>query len=106
MSLHRKKSALISRFEHVLKGMFDVVNRLFNLKIKQIENQHLWHEDVRFFEVAENDSVIGHFYVDLFAREHKRGGAWMADCIGRMKTQLGLQKPVAFFNLQFQFACR
>ena len=87
--------------EHVLKGMFDVVNRLFNLKIKQIENQHLWHEDVRFFEVAENDSVIGHFYVDLFAREHKRGGAWMADCIGRMKTQLGLQKPVAFLTCNF-----
>jgi len=87
--------------EHVLQGMFDVVNRLFSINIKQIENEHLWHDDVRFFEVSENDQVIGHFYVDLFAREHKRGGAWMADCVGRMKTQVGLQKPVAFLVCNF-----
>ena len=87
--------------EHVLKGMFDVVNRLFGISIKQTENAHLWHDDVRFFEVKENDQLIGHFYVDLFAREHKRGGAWMADCMGRLKTNSGLQKPVAFLTCNF-----
>ena len=87
--------------EHVLTGMFDVVNRLFAINIKQIENDHLWHEDVRFFEVTEAGQLIGHFYVDLFAREHKRGGAWMADCMGRMKTKSGLQKPVAFLTCNF-----
>lgn len=87
--------------EHVLRGMFEVVQRLFGIRITQTINDHLWHEDVRFFEVSENDRVIGHFYVDLFAREHKRGGAWMADCMGRMKTRTGLQKPVAFLTCNF-----
>ena len=87
--------------EHVLNGMFEVVNRLFGISINQTGNDHLWHEDVRFFEVRENDRIIGHFYVDLFAREHKRGGAWMADCMGRMKTNTGLQKPVAFLTCNF-----
>ncbi len=87
--------------EHVLQGMFSVVNKLFGISINQIQNNHLWHDDVRFFEVLENDQVIGHFYVDLFAREHKRGGAWMADCMGRMKTIKGLQKPVAFLTCNF-----
>ena len=87
--------------EHVLSGMFCVVNKLFGISINQIENEHLWHDDVRFFEVLENDHVIGHFYVDLFAREHKRGGAWMADCMGRMKTVAGVQKPVAFLTCNF-----
>ncbi len=87
--------------EHVLQGMFAVVNKLFGIDIKQVKNQHLWHKDVRFFELLENDQVIGHFYVDLFAREHKRGGAWMADCMGRMKTTKGLQKPVAFLTCNF-----
>ena len=87
--------------EHVLTGMFDVVNRLFGISIKQTDNDHLWHDDVRFFEVKEDDQLIGHFYVDLFAREHKRGGAWMADCMGRMKTKTGLQKPVAFLTCNF-----
>ena len=87
--------------EHVLSGMFCVVNKLFGISINQVENEHLWHDDVRFFEVLENDQVIGHFYVDLFAREHKRGGAWMADCMGRMKTVAGVQKPVAFLTCNF-----
>ena len=87
--------------EHVLKGMFEVVNRLFGISIKQTDNDHLWHDDVRFFEVKEQGQVIGHFYVDLFAREHKRGGAWMADCMGRMQTKTGLQKPVAFLTCNF-----
>ncbi len=87
--------------EHVLKGMFEVVNKLFGISINQIENNHLWHDDVRFFEVKENNQIIGHFYVDLFAREHKRGGAWMGDCMGRMKTVTGLQKPVAFLTCNF-----
>ncbi len=87
--------------EHVLKGMFDVVNRLFGITIEQTENAHLWHEDVRFFQVKEAGELIGHFYVDLFAREHKRGGAWMADCIGRMRTEAGLQRPVAFLTCNF-----
>lgn len=87
--------------EHVLEGMFGVVNRLFGISIRQIDNKHLWHNDVRFFEVKENDQPIGYFYVDLFAREHKRGGAWMADCMGRMNTKSGLQKPVAFLTCNF-----
>jgi len=87
--------------EQVLKGMFEVVNRLFGISVRPLENPHLWHDEVRFFEVLENNQVVGHFYIDLFAREHKRGGAWMADCVGRMKTGKGLQKPVAFLTCNF-----
>ena len=62
-----------------------------------------WHKDVRFFDlIDENDQLRGSFYLDLYAREHKRGGAWMDDCIGRKRKLDGsIQTPVAYLTCNF-----
>ena len=86
----------------VIDGMFEVVSRLFGIEITEQDPGQIWHPEVRFYRVAGNDGEIrGYFYVDLFARAHKRGGAWMADCVGRRLTEGGVQLPVAFLNCNF-----
>ena len=86
----------------VLRGMFEVVKRLYGLEIREVDVQQRWHEHVGFYEVAdESGATRGQFYVDLYARPHKRGGAWMADCIGRKRTEHGVQIPVAFLTCNF-----
>ncbi len=86
----------------VLTGMFKVVERLFGLRITAVTAVSVWHPDVQFYEVADREGVTrGRFYVDLYARPHKRGGAWMADCIGRKRTVAGVQTPVAFLTCNF-----
>lgn len=86
----------------VLNGLFEVVNRLFGIKVQQVSCPESWHEDVQFFEIKDkNNQQRGWFYLDLYAREKKRGGAWMADCTNRRKTSDGLQLPVAFLTCNF-----
>jgi len=86
----------------VLTGMFEVVHRLFGLRIKPVTGIEVWHPDVQVYEVVDRAGVTrGQFYVDLYARLHKRGGAWMADCIGRKRTAAGVQTPVAFLTCNF-----
>ena len=69
----------------VLEGLFFVTEKLFGVKVQKAVCASVWHEDVQFFELLNDDgSVRGCFFLDLYARAHKRGGAWMADCIGRM----------------------
>ena len=87
----------------VLEGLFYVTERLFGVKVKEANGESLWHEDVQFFEILNNDgSVRGCFYLDLFSRAHKRGGAWMADCIGRRRLESGeIQNPAAFLTCNF-----
>ncbi|MGS9272866.1 M3 family metallopeptidase, partial [Salmonella enterica subsp. enterica serovar Infantis] len=60
----------------------------------------VWHPEVRFLELYdENNELRGSFYLDLYAREHKRGVAWMDDCVGQMRKADGtLQKPVAYMT--------
>ncbi len=60
-----------------------------------------YHDDVRFFRITEQGKPIAGFYLDLYAREGKRGGAWMADCRVRRQTEHGLQLPVAFLTCNF-----
>lgn len=87
--------------EKVISGMFDVVNRLFGIQVKQINEFDTYHADVRFYQIYKNNNHIASFYLDLFARESKRGGAWMADARVRRKTLHGLQLPVAFLTCNF-----
>ena len=62
----------------VIPGMFDVVKRLYGIRIKQIDGTETWHPDVRFYEIRdEADNLRGEFYLDLYARENKRGGVWI-----------------------------
>jgi len=87
----------------VVTGLFDVVNRLFGLTIKESKDVDVWHKDVRFFEIFNRQKEhIGSFYLDLYAREHKRGGAWMNDCrVRRRQVDGRLQLPVAYLTCNF-----
>lgn len=87
--------------EKVISGMFAVVQRLFGIEVKQITQFDSYHPDVRFYHIEKNGRQIANFYLDLFAREKKKGGAWMADCRVRRKTSAGVQLPVAFLTCNF-----
>jgi oligopeptidase A len=81
----------------VVPGMFEVVRRLYGLDIRERRGVEVWHPDVRFYEIYDSAGELrGQFYMDLYARTHKRGGAWMDDCIGRKRTAAGVQVPVAY----------
>lgn len=86
--------------QRVLDGMFAVVNKIYGIVIKEIKGIETWHESVRVFEIRDIDNQVrGQFYLDLYAREKKRGGAWMDDCQGRVMHQSGqLQIPVAYLT--------
>jgi oligopeptidase A len=88
--------------EHkVLEGMFRVVESLYGLQIKPDEAPK-WHEDVRFFSIRNRSGgLVGQFYLDLYARPSKRGGAWMDDAITRRRKSSGVQTPVAYLNCNF-----
>jgi oligopeptidase A len=87
----------------VVSGLFEVVKRLFGLQINEIANIDTWHKDVKFFEVLDsNNNLRGRFYLDLYARAHKRGGAWMDDCKSRRELTNGdIQFPVAYLTCNF-----
>ena len=89
--------------ERVLNGLFELIKRIFHIRAVERHGVETWHKDVRFFDLIDDtNEVRGSFYLDLYAREHKRGGAWMDDCIGRRKTIDGnLQKPVAYLTCNF-----
>jgi oligopeptidase A len=85
----------------VLSGLFGLVTSLFGLSITSSEAPK-WHDTVRFFDIRDDKSVlIGQFYMDLYARASKRGGAWMDDAITRRRTAIGIQTPVAYLNCNF-----
>ena len=88
--------------EHkVLEGMFRVVQALYGVKIAE-EDAPRWNEDVRFYSIRDGGgALIGQFYIDLYARSNKRGGAWMDDAITRRRKGRVLQTPVAYLNCNF-----
>ncbi|MEZ9563667.1 oligopeptidase A [Vibrio artabrorum] len=88
---------------NVVSGLFEVLNRVFGMSVTEREGVDTWHESVRFFDIFDATGTLrGSFYLDLYAREHKRGGAWMDDCRGRRITQSGeLQTPVAYLTCNF-----
>jgi len=85
--------------DKVLNGLFELVEKLYKVTIKQNTSVKSWHDDVRFFEIFdESKNLKARFYLDLYARQHKRGGAWMADFCSRFKMGNELQTPVAFMT--------
>ncbi len=84
----------------VLAGLFRVVETLFSVSI-QPDSAPVWHEDVRFFRIERNGALIGQFYLDLYAREEKKGGAWMNDARSRRVVDGGVQTPVAYLICNF-----
>lgn len=85
----------------VLDGLFAVAGRLFDISIEEDPAVKTWHPDASYYRVLRNDEVIAGFYLDLYARDNKRGGAWMDECRVRRKTTDGLQLPVAYLTCNF-----
>ena len=86
----------------VVEGLFSVVNRLYGLSITYREGTEAWHPDVRYFEIRDDSGRLrGGFYLDLYARPHKRGGAWMDECVVRRLHNGAVQLPVAYLTCNF-----
>ena len=88
--------------KNVLAGLFFLVNKLYGLNIVEKNKIDGWHSDVRIFEIYDiAGDHRGSFYIDLYARPHKRGGAWMDECRVRKKNGSVLQIPVAYLTCNF-----
>ncbi len=86
----------------VLPGLFAVAEKLFGMSIRPLDGVEVWHPDVRAHEIVD---AAGHrrgrFYLDLYARPHKRGGAWMDGCLARRLTDDGPRLPAAYMVCNF-----
>ncbi|NRB37374.1 MAG: M3 family metallopeptidase [Pseudomonadales bacterium] len=89
--------------QKVLSGLFEIVGRLFNIQIEECDNFDRYHDDVAFYQIKRDGQIIAGFYLDLFARDKKRGGAWMADCRSRyIKADGEEELPIAFLTCNFR----
>jgi oligopeptidase A len=86
--------------DRVVAGLFRLVGQLYKVRITPADKPvDLWHPDVQFYQIHDQDGQLcAEFYLDLYARQHKRGGAWMSNFCGRFKRKQGLQTPVAFMT--------
>ncbi|MDX5297315.1 MAG: oligopeptidase A [Gammaproteobacteria bacterium] len=88
--------------DRVVRGMFECVQRLFGVQIIQASDVDTWHPEVRVYRIERQGETLAWFYLDLYARQGKRGGAWIADCRVRWRRADGsLQLPVAFLTCNF-----
>lgn len=87
----------------VLDGLFKIVQTLYSITIKEETGIDVWHPDVKFFAIYDsNNELRGGFYTDLYARPHKRDGAWMDECrVRRRLDNQELQYPVAYLTCNF-----
>ena len=87
--------------EHrVVDGLFRLIQRMFGVDIKA-DSSPLWHPDVTFYRIEKKGQLVGQFYLDLYARNGKRGGAWMDDARGRKNLAGNLQTPIAYLTCNF-----
>ena len=85
----------------VLSGMFKLVHVLYGLDIRR-STAEVWQDQVKFYDICDSaGALVGQFYLDLYAREHKRGGAWMDDALTRRRKPGGIQTPVAYLTCNF-----
>lgn len=86
----------------VIPGMFAVVGKMFGLSIEQVPGVDVYHDDVQCYAITDNNGDLrGEFYMDNYARPHKRGGAWMGTCATRQKVEQGVQLPIAYLTCNF-----
>jgi oligopeptidase A len=84
--------------DRVLAGLFRVVETIYGIAVREAQAP-VWHPDVRFFDVRDRaDAFLGQFYLDLYARPGKQGGAWMDDAINRRRVGGRIQHPVAYLT--------
>jgi oligopeptidase A len=85
----------------VLQGLFKVVETIYGVHVRKSQAP-VWHKDVTFYDITDKSGeLIGQFYLDLYARNGKRGGAWMDEAITRRRTANGIETPVAFLTCNF-----
>ncbi|AFP85819.1 Zn-dependent oligopeptidase [secondary endosymbiont of Heteropsylla cubana] len=87
----------------VINGLFEIVNRIYGITVKKRINVDIWDPHVTFFDVYDHlNEIRGSFYLDLYTRNNKRGGAWMDECVSMIRKGNGeLQKPVAYLTCNF-----
>jgi oligopeptidase A len=86
----------------VLAALFEVAERLFDVRIRERTDVPVWHPDVRFFQIEDAvGRAVGSFYLDAYARPNKRSGAWMDECVGRKRLASGDALPVAYLVCNF-----
>jgi oligopeptidase A len=86
----------------VIQGMFSLVERLYDIRIERAIDVPAWHSDVTTYWVRDAaGATIGFFYLDPYARDDKRGGAWMDECLARRRTAAALQIPIAYLTCNF-----
>ena len=87
--------------EHkVVGGLFRLIQNMFGVEIKP-DHSPVWHADVKFYRIEKKGQLIGQFYLDLYARPGKRGGAWMDDARGRKNLAGDVQTPIAYLTCNF-----
>jgi oligopeptidase A len=85
----------------VIEGLFKVVEKIYGIYIKK-EIVEVWHKDVTFYKITDSSGqIIGSFYLDLYARKNKRGGAWMDEAISKFKFPNEKTYPVAYLTCNF-----
>ena len=88
--------------KRVMDGLFNVLQRLYGIKVRERENVDCWESAVRYYAlVNDQDQEIGGFFVDLYSRPNKRSGAWMDECLLRKRSAAGIQTPVAHLVCNF-----
>ena len=86
---------------NVLNGLFNICKKIYGLDIHETKAS-TWHEDVKFFEIFDKQKqLVGKFYLDLYARKEKRGGAWMDEAISKYKFMNEEESPVAYLTCNF-----
>jgi oligopeptidase A len=87
--------------QRVIEGMLETASRLFGIDVRRKQPPDRWHPDVEYYELHDQSGLRGSFYIDLYARGRKRGGAWMDDCVSRARTDHAIDHPVAFLVCNF-----
>lgn len=88
--------------DKVIAGLFELTQHHFSVSFEQVIESKKWHADVRHYVIKRNDQVVAEFYLDLYARQHKRGGAWMDHYQSRFKiSSQKTQHPIAYLTCNF-----
>jgi oligopeptidase A len=86
----------------VIEGLYELASQLYGVELTLDDTVSAWHEDVRYYNVRQDGNVLGGFYTDLFARNGKRAGAWIDECVTRQQLNGLSAKPVGYLVCNFQ----
>ena len=88
--------------DKVITGLFELTEHLFSVTFNTIEDSNTWHPDVKHYQIKQGQKLVAEFYLDLYARQHKRGGAWMDHYQSRFKLdENNTQTPIAYLTCNF-----